>query len=617
MTSSESEGQPPPRKKAKISAAEDGGPSVKTKSRGRPRKNTEDATAADRRRTQIRLAQRAYRQRKETTISSLQEQNSQLRSIINQMHDAFQHFNEAAAQVGLARWNLSLGQELQQTTETFARLVKTSSTASDQEEEGSSPDAASINPAAEWHNATATALNSRKAGETAPNRILSQRVAETQGTSLDIQMEDQHVGPDPVPEVIAPAASNHSTQAIIRWWRAHNTTSIGQIFDQSSSSSASAADAEVLPFGLVDNTLELPFFQQPQAYPVILPTPEFTPPRTRLTSPILSSLNSKAQWTYSLDEVTFSRRLLRRSLEAGLYILSSSKVRRSELEYIFRLSLPFMTLDQIRERFRRILQSGINDSLDMGGIPFQHIGGAGTHYTNRSWNPWTIGPAPPGSSYVNENGVIYMSVGSTALTGLDPSLVADMTGFEGEWFDTNDVEGYLEVEKGCRIDPQASFAECLIDVENEASSSEVERACALSAGLGSASSSTGSSSSQCSLQSSLGTDLGTLNLLGTGPMSAQRNLEELDLTGLLDEPFSETPSQFIMESWNNMSGPSSASLFEPSLPVVKQKQKKVAWVDVSKFVEELVQLGICLGRTPGFRRKDVDKAFKSALISAY
>lgn len=538
-----------------------------------------------RRRTQIRLAQRAYRQRKETTISSLQEQNSQLRSIINQMNDVFQNFNEAAAQVRLAHLNLPLEQELQRTTEIFARLVKTTATVSDHEAEHFSPDATSIDPAAEWHNATATTVESRNTKETASDRLLSDRVVLTQDTALPTQIqEDQPVAPDFVPNVLAPTTSGDSTQAITRWWRAHSTTSVGQIFDQSSSASLPTADVEVLPFGLVDTNPDVSFLQHPETYPVVLPTPDFTPPRTRITSPIMSSLNSPAKWTYSLDEITFSRRLRRRSLEAGLYILSSSKVARSKLEYIFRLTLPFLSLDQIREHFRQTLQSGLSDSLEIQGIPFKHIGGAGTHFRTgreRSWNPWAVGPPPP--PYMNKNGVFYVCTHSA---GLDPSLVMDMTGYEGEWFDPSDVEGYLEQEKGCRIDPQASFAECLIDVdEEEVSSSADEQLGVLNVGMSSASSSTGSSSTHCSPQSSLGTDLDTFDLLGAGTVSNQSSADGVDFLAMMPHASAEASSLFAVDDWSNAPGPSAVSFPEPTMPVVKQKRKKVAWVDVSKLVE--------------------------------
>ncbi|KAI5807724.1 hypothetical protein DFH27DRAFT_608485 [Peziza echinospora] len=68
-----------------------------TKQRGRPRLDTRDETAADRRRTQIRLAQRAYRMRKETTISSLRTRVNELEAAIDGMQTAFLELHDAAA----------------------------------------------------------------------------------------------------------------------------------------------------------------------------------------------------------------------------------------------------------------------------------------------------------------------------------------------------------------------------------------------------------------------------------------------------------------------------------------------------------------------------------------
>ena len=39
-----------------------------------------------------------------------------------------------------------------------------------------------------------------------------------------------------------------------------------------------------------------------------------------------------------------------------------------------------------------------------------------------------------------------------------PPIEAVIEGFEGEWFDPYDIEGYL-AEKGMHVDPTASFAE--------------------------------------------------------------------------------------------------------------------------------------------------------------
>ncbi|CCX04351.1 Similar to hypothetical protein [Tuber melanosporum Mel28]; acc. no. XP_002837071 [Pyronema omphalodes CBS 100304] len=66
------------------------------KQRGRPRLDPTDENAADRRRTQIRLAQRAYRLRKETTISSLRSRVTDLENAIEGMQNTFLELHEFA-----------------------------------------------------------------------------------------------------------------------------------------------------------------------------------------------------------------------------------------------------------------------------------------------------------------------------------------------------------------------------------------------------------------------------------------------------------------------------------------------------------------------------------------
>lgn len=78
-----------------------------------------------RRRTQIRLAQRAYRERKETTISSLKNQSNQLYSVVEQMNRTFLRLIESLLKSGLLQLNAYLAQEVKAVTETFGSLVKT------------------------------------------------------------------------------------------------------------------------------------------------------------------------------------------------------------------------------------------------------------------------------------------------------------------------------------------------------------------------------------------------------------------------------------------------------------------------------------------------------------
>ncbi|KAG9671581.1 hypothetical protein KCU95_g17490, partial [Aureobasidium melanogenum] len=85
-----------PEKKSKLRRSRDESDSNndESKKRGRPRLDTQDESTADKRRSQIRLAQRAYRQRKEDTIHELRKQVQELQSTIHSMNQSFSDFSQ-------------------------------------------------------------------------------------------------------------------------------------------------------------------------------------------------------------------------------------------------------------------------------------------------------------------------------------------------------------------------------------------------------------------------------------------------------------------------------------------------------------------------------------------
>jgi hypothetical protein len=189
---------------------------------------------------------------------------------------------------------------------------------------------------------------------------------------------------------------------------------IGEVWDQSRNSSyqppaLTSQSSDSLPFGLVDILNQHGSYSpNPHIFPVTIPTPDVTPPMTRLHTPPLQlpSLTSKTiapVFTYSYDETTFARRLTRATLECGFQILSSASVRPAALNYVFRLSLPYVSLDQLRVRFKMMLSRSIHEDLEFWETPFIHLGGAGTHYPRKDAygnivpkkNTWIIRPFGP------------------------------------------------------------------------------------------------------------------------------------------------------------------------------------------------------------------------------
>lgn len=255
---------------------------------------------------------------------------------------------------------------------------------------------------------------------------------------------------------------------------------VGEVWDQSKNAASqyqpAATAAAPLPFGFVNMLKQQPGSGpyaplNPDIFPVLIPTPDVTPPVTRLPTPptLLPSLSNKIMapiFTYSHDETTFARRLTRAAIETGFHILSSANTRPSALNYVFKLSLPYLTLDQLRERFKMMLSRSVNEDLDFWETPFIHLGGAGTHYPRKDAhgnllpkkNNWTVRQIGPLEKKV-------VRVENVVDGRWEDLSEMDLRGFEGEWFDAYDVQGYLEERWGCKLDPKSSFAECLVEDE--------------------------------------------------------------------------------------------------------------------------------------------------------
>ncbi|UPX13083.1 uncharacterized protein EKO05_0003611 [Ascochyta rabiei] len=389
-----------------------------------------------------------------------------------------------------------------------------------------------------------------------------------------------------------------------------------------------------LPFGLVDlPSREQSPFVPPYIFPVDIPAmgAELPPaPRQSLkvttSRPLTTTLSTKTlspAFTYSYDEVTFARRLTRATLEAGFLLLSTNIVDPAVLNYKFKLSLPFLTLEEIRDRFRIVLSRGVNEDLDWYATPFLHLGGAGTHYQRRDAygkaiplrNTWTVRQIGP----LEKRMIRVESVAGGQIQDFEG---IDLDRFEGEWFDPHDVQGYLEERWHCRIDPKSSFAECLIESEDVFSDHET----------GSPSLSRGStaSSQELPISPSISHAFNAFQLrygLDTlyNNASAPNFLAAPTKQSFLDLSFDQTlgldlaPSFDMGFAANSGFGTLGLSMMceTEQLPVLRQKPKKAVLVDISKLIEKLIKEAVCIGRAPGFRRKDVDVAFREALIAAY
>lgn len=164
--------------------------------------------------------------------------------------------------------------------------------------------------------------------------------------------------------------------------------------------------------------------------------------------------------TYSFQESTFARRLHRACAETAYHLLLDPRRRPAEYERIFRLSLLGRDRAKITAQLKSVLDRGPHEDLDFWEAPHIHVGGAGTHYARRD---------PYGNLMPKKTSYNVGRVGPQTLATLEQAarrnfamdMTVELAGFEGEWFDPYDVQGYLE-EKGIFIDPSSSFAEAQI-----------------------------------------------------------------------------------------------------------------------------------------------------------
>ena len=232
-------------------------------------------------------------------------------------------------------------------------------------------------------------------------------------------------------------------------------------------------------------------------------------------------------------------------------------------------------------------------------------------------------------------------------------MTVEIAGYEGEWFDPNDVQGYLE-ERGVFIDPASTFAEAdmVIDPQDSrGASSGSSSASALTPAAAMANNGTPSA------------DVSMLDPVNAAPAQWDDLFAGAEFTGV---GFSDAqtgsfmnflqPGEAIKRTFNNqanVSGGIAAStqwtndwldsigdgqdLSLASMTPARQQRTKRVVIDVRKLVKgkdslpvlfghENVRLmhevalatsGVCLGRSPGFRRKDVDHALKIASVEPF
>ena len=201
--------------------------------------------------------------------------------------------------------------------------------------------------------------------------------------------------------------------------------------------------------------------------------------------PLIDLATLPAPRHYSFLEATFARRLARTALDSAYRIMTNPGSSPEDIRRICRLTWCFTSSSKIIEHMKVLMDGKSMEKLSACEIPAMHIGGAGLHFPrpginkrSRNMQQAIIGPYRP-------------SIPETPVpndTTIDQMI--ERIGFDGEWFDPNDVEQYLR-SKGLYLDGRSSIVE-LNDVEElEPSLEEAQPSLVSTSGVPSSPRSTG------------------------------------------------------------------------------------------------------------------------------
>ncbi|KAF8867344.1 hypothetical protein BDZ45DRAFT_577234 [Acephala macrosclerotiorum] len=555
------------RKKHKIDTQNaDEDEEARKKARGRPRVDTKDETAADRRRTQIRMAQRAYRHRKETTITSLEKQVQDLKGTNEEMSNIFINLYDFAVGQGLLQREPEFGQQLQSTTERFLALAKSS-----MHDEGSQD---------EQHEESGKHEDSDSGRRTkmARTKPTKQQEEGSRTSEPPVATYGGYIGrltnSDSPVEEISLANQLHTYE--------HRTRPGDlQVITRPTEDNAS------FPFDLMDL----------QQYRVDVP------PMEDYSQNFFAQNQLPLPKTLSFGEFSFARRIQRAAIERGYKLITAENPPKKRFQEVFGLTLMYDNKENIAARLKKMLGSSDKESLQHWRNPFVHIGGAGTFYPNHDNDidedlmpkfrtGYSTGPFSPTVSQAQEF--------------MEEDMRCNLPGYEGEFFDANDVEGYLR-GRGLEIPAAADYVTAELDASilAEAVSPRSDSVDTLPT---IPSPRTPASPVDRILMNSLAKDY-NYNKPGAKSFPFPITLWSMDGSG--------TDASNIDPIFNTL--PNMAPNQTPEAAVSDRSftNKRLVTINVNILLEGILDHGVCLGRAPGFRPADVNAAIVAAVKAGF
>ncbi|GAB7344211.1 hypothetical protein MBLNU457_2102t1 [Dothideomycetes sp. NU457] len=539
-----------PKKRQKRSAGDglsnDAAAPKEEKKQGRPRAGPKDETAIDRRRTQIRLAQRAYRQRKESTIDELRNQVNELSAKANSMNKELREFLNKAVSRNVPGDLISSLEHLISRFET----------------------------------AEATAPRSNSASSSDQDRVM--QTLNAVDTTVDVPQTSRQ-------GLVETQLSGRTTPEPI-----HVGLGYSVMFDNNDSGPARATSSTSEDDSNASSVLighSTPASTPPDSFDATLGPPSSFKPKL-LTSP-------------------------HRAPHLHKHVFRFTKQLGRDNQECYR-------------RFQICLLKGVHEDLDVDNGPYTHIGGAGTHFP------------------FSRRAIKYITDEDKAAV---KSFVARNPEFGGEWFDSGDVEGYLAAQ-GIHIDPRLSYVDVALpstvlslppseDMSGLTEADHVDTALEEYEDylIRKKSTPKRTQSPNGTTVDAFDFDLTTMTdmLFPTvGYLDAQTgsfvNFNVGDISFPSSNPMRSTsgsPQNLSLSPQTTLSYQAPPVLANGPMPSMsptyhgmndhhmEPEAKIPVTIDVSKLVKLLTLNALCLGRGPGFRRADVDRALRASVLSVF
>lgn len=367
------------------------------KQRGRPKVDNRDETAIDRRRTQIRLAQRAYRNRKESTITTLQQKVNNMQTRVLRMDKIFADLYSNLTNLEILDGRGQASRQLELLRQEFHQISNLISSEQDVDGEASNDSAIDKEQpvqAPQGH-------NSRGSNQSLDRSVRLLSTSSSDGNSLD-------------------GAAN----GVYKY--AQMTSSGPPYHDFNTVPETNKAPSNIDRWAQQGLDLE-------RSYPL------------------------RATYTYSFQETSFARRLHRLCIETAFRNIGDPSIDPAWISQTFHFALSYVDAVSLRTKFKELLQRGTGEPLESAETPFFHVGGAGTHFLRRDGSGKPMFP-PNLLSPLQAPGPWKVLGDADDVSNDTIQELLGAIGYDGVWYDAREVEEYLKT-KGIYLSGHESFVD--------------------------------------------------------------------------------------------------------------------------------------------------------------